>query len=532
MRIRAVLALLLCLILALCGCSPVSDFGSVSEGAQTEVAAQNKLHLLYNETDSLNPYAVTTKENKEIGYLMFDSLITLDTSFEPVYELAESIVLEGKTCTARLKNILFSDGTRLTADDVVYSFNLAKNSATQYAAQLYSAEKATATAVDTVTFTLTKADPFFINLLDFPIIKKESENIKSEDNIVLPPIGSGRFVYDKANSALRPNLNYYGTPSDIKSVNLINAPGSESINHYVSAGVVSFCYSDYSSNTVPQMSGMKVSVPLNNLVYIGINMADSRLSNPYLRYAISSAVDRNELVTEAYYGNGTAASGPFNPLWEHGKGFQTLENKSNLQISVVNLEKIGYNSVDNEGFRIGANGKRLTLRLLINSDNPARVAAGRLISNRLGKAGIAVETVAVDYETYLSKLYSRSFDLYLGEVKLLGNMDISSLVMPGGSAAFGIVEPQAPDATAEGETPSGENVIDTSGITLTSANAVRGYYDGTYTIGDVASALLSEMPIIPLLYRSGITMLSPDFASAPHISQSDLFYDINNFKLK
>ena len=63
--------------------------------------------------------------------------------------------------------------------------------------------------------------------------------------------------------------------------------------------VVSFCYSDYSSNTVPQMSGMKVSVPLNNLVYIGINMADSRLSNPYLRYAISSAVDRNELVTEA-----------------------------------------------------------------------------------------------------------------------------------------------------------------------------------------------------------------------------------------
>ena len=542
MRKTAFIALSLCVCLLLCGCNNVSDFGSVSSGAVQSESHKVGFHLLFNETDSLNPYAVTTKENKEICYLLFDSLVTVGTDFEPIYKIAQSASVNGKSCTVKLKKVTFSDGTRLSGSDVVYSFNLAKSSATGYAAQLEEATSAKATAEDTVVFTLSKADPFFVNLLDFPIIKAGSEGLKSEDNIVLPPIGAGKYVFNKADSTLTANPGYYAEKNNIPTIDLINAPGSESINHYVSAGAVSFCYSNYSNNTVPQMSGMKATVPLNNLVYIGVNMTKGLLSNPYLRYAISSAVDRKELISEAYYGNGTAATGPFNPLWEHGKGFQTLESESNLQISVVNLEKIGYNSVDSEGFRINNGGRRITLRLLVNSDNHARVAAGNLIANRLAAAGIEIKTVSVDYNTYLSKLASRDFDLYLGEVKLLNNMDISCLVTPGGSAAFGIANTAADDndrqqntssqAQNQAQTQSQAQTADSAGITLTSANAVNGFYEGRYTVGDVASAFLSEMPVIPLLYRSGIVMLSPAFASAPQISQSDLFYDINNFKFK
>lgn len=524
-----------CVLFALCGCEKLDKTGSsYSDGTEgSPNPTDYTMHLLYNETDSFNPYAVTTKENKEICYLIYDSLITLDSDFEPVYKIASSVETVGKICTVKIKNVLFSDGTTLSANDVVYSLNLAKSSSVGYAAQLTTVESATAVSADTVEIKLTKADPFFANLLDFPIIKSGSENRKSEDNISLPPIGAGRYVLNDGKNILTLNQNYYGTLSAVRKIELINAPGSESINHYVSAGVVSVCYSDYSDNTMLRMSGIKVNVPLNNMVYIGINMAKPLLKEQHLRYALSSAVDRSELVKEAYYGNGTPANGPFNPLWKHSSGFQTLEKKSNKEISIVNLEKIGYNSVDSEGYRINSSGKRISLSLLINSDNSARVAAAKLISTSLSNVGIEIKIDSVDYDTYISRLQSGDFDLYLGEVKLLSNMDITQLVTPGGSAAYGIVYDQPADTTSgtddTDETPDQTDDTVQTGITLTTADAVAGYYGGTYSLGDVASAFLSEMPLIPLIYRSGVAMFTPDMTSAPRVSISDLFIDINNY---
>ncbi len=533
MRKGGFLALLLCICLVLCSCSDGGASSDLSAGKEPPQKTDTYvMHLLYNETDSYNPYAVTTKENKELGFLLYDSLITLSTDFEPIYKIADKISLENKVCTVSIKGVMFSDGTRLTANDVIYSANLAKSSSTVYAEQLAAVESIENIGGN-IVFNLKKADPFFINLLDFPIIKAESENIKSEDNVILPPIGAGKYVLDVKNGVLTPNKHYYGEPCKFTEIKLINAPGRESIEHYVAAGVVSVCYSDYSDNTVPRMSGRKVSVPLNNMLFIGVNMAHPLLSNKYLRYAISSAVDRDEIVKEAYYGNGMVATGPFNPLWKHGEGFQTLENKSNEQISVVNLEKIGYNGKDNEGYSTNSAGKRLSLSLLVNSDNVARTAAARLISERLSRVGIELKITAVSFEQYLQKLQSGAFDLYLGEVRLLSNMDISHLVTPGGSAAYGIVS-KAEDKTEEKtENSETQDVIETQdGINLTSAAAVAGYYGGTYTLGDVASAFLSEMPLIPLIYRTGIAMFTPDIKSSPTVSYCDLFIDINNYSFE
>ena len=520
MRKHGFVCLLLSFCLLLCGCNR----GAITDTPENEKGQESKghkFHILYNETDSFNPYEANTKENRELFQLLYDPLISLDTNFEPVYKIAESVTVSDKLCTVTIKQILHSDGSALTAEDVVYSALLAKNSSTIYASQLAVVKDVYSAGNNTVVFELEKADPFFCNLLDFPIIKKWSETIKSEDNILLPPIGAGRYVIDLSSATLSPNQNYYGEQQKIENIYLINAPGRESIEHYVSSGVVSICYSDFSNNTVPQMSGIKASVPLNNLVFLGVNMQNWLLSNQYLRYAISSAIDRTEIVTDAYYGNGLVADGPFHPLWKHGKGFQTLQNKANTQISVVNLEKIGYNSMDSEGFRVDAKGNRLKLRLLLNSDNNARIVAGRLIAARLAKVGIEVIIDAVDYETYLSRLQNKQFELYLGEVRLLNNMDLSELVTEGGSAAFGI----APAA------PSEEGVV-LEGITLTTSTAVSGFYNGEYTIGDVASAFLSEMPIIPILYRNGITMFTPDIKEAPTVCSGDLFCDINNYSFK
>ena len=106
-RIRCSEYYTLCVCIILCGCSKPEDNNSVSSSSVPTLDSNHTLHLLYNETDSFNPYAVTTKENQELCYLLYDSLVTLDSSFEPVYKIAQTITVEGKTCTIKLKSVLY-----------------------------------------------------------------------------------------------------------------------------------------------------------------------------------------------------------------------------------------------------------------------------------------------------------------------------------------------------------------------------------------------------------------------------------------
>ena len=164
--------LALILLLGLCACNK-NNVGGQSSSANVEVKETFPLSLLYCESDTINPYTAVTNINVQLCQLIFDPLFKVNNSFEPINCLAESFELVDKTCNVVIKNATFSDMTNVTADDVVYSFNLAKKSNTAYKAQLTGVVSCTAKDIKTVTFTLSSADPYFVNLLDFPIIKKE-----------------------------------------------------------------------------------------------------------------------------------------------------------------------------------------------------------------------------------------------------------------------------------------------------------------------------------------------------------------------
>ena len=125
--------LALCFIL-LSGCNK-SGGGSSSE-TETSSAIQSAggrdyLTLLYSASDSFNPYTASTDINRQLCRLMYEPLIKLDNDFNVHYSIAQSAETDGTTCTVTLKDTQFSDGSRLTADDVVYSYNAAKNTSTE-----------------------------------------------------------------------------------------------------------------------------------------------------------------------------------------------------------------------------------------------------------------------------------------------------------------------------------------------------------------------------------------------------------------
>ncbi len=519
-----------CVILAvfiLCSCAPSVESGNsgIQSQPQSDAASSNTICLPYSRRDSLNPYICETKQNLELSKLLFDPLIKLNESFEPELFIAQSHSYADKKCTVLLKNIKFTDGSNVSADDVVYSFKAAASSA-NYKKQL---ESMSATAIDslTVQFSLQHTDPNMINLLDFPIIKAGSADLKDQNNRSIAPIGCGRYYFTDSNALeLTANASYYNGNISAQSITLVDCPDNESLSHYTAAGTISMIYSDMSNNDVPKKAGDYVGTASTNLVFIGVNNSSSKLSDGRIRHSISSAVDRIQLCEQGYYGYAQAANNVFSPNLSLSNHIQSINVTQNINQTVAYLELIGYNELDSDGFRIDSNGNRLSFTLMYNTDNVARDAAAKLIALQLNKCGIEIILNGVTYDEYKQNLSNGSFELYIGEIKLSKSfymMDILSSEVVAGYPK------QSQDSTAASEITSeseGTEAID-EGSAVAMFNK---YYSGEAEIESALSAFAAQMPFIPLCYRTGVIVASNWLADSLKPSVSDIYNGIEGYK--
>jgi peptide/nickel transport system substrate-binding protein len=524
--------LILVFLFSLCGCNEVENSSEPAEiTTENESKISEKMTLLYSDTDTFNPYDAKTEINRQLCHLLYEPLVKLDNEFKPHYSVASSVKIDKDVCTVKIRDILFSDDTSVTADDVIYSYKLAKKSTTIYKYKLYEVESVRAIDSKTVEFKLKKQDPYFMNMLDFPIIKAGSDKKTDSDSIRVAPTGCGRYKLNKLESSLLQNVNYHGKAGSIKKIEFINAPDTESVSHYVEIGASDIYYSDISDGTIYRMSGAKTDINLNNVVYIGVNFKDSRLELNELRQALSSGIDRQKICKGAYYGNAVAATGFFHPVWEPTKALQNIQITANSQITIENLKEIGYNDLDRDGYLRKGNSV-LRFSLLVNKENSARVQAANLIAKQLKEYGIGVRVVKVSFKEYKKRLKEGDFELYLGEVKITENMDLGSLVSVDGSAAFGIKaagKSKKEDTTNNDDTqtekPKDKELLDCARI-------INGFYKGKNSINDVAATLQSDMPIIPICYRTGVLIRNENIEGVDNASVSDIYFSIESYKIK
>ena len=209
---------------------------------------------------------------------------------------------------------------------------------------------------------------------------------------------------------------------------------------------------------------------------------------------------------------------------------QSLKTVADTQITVENLGKIGYNKLK-DGYYCNNAGRHLSFTLLVNSDNSSRVAAAKLIAAHCKSAGIEIKVIERPYKQYVAALKSRSFQLYLGEIKVLPNFDFENLVVPGGSAAYGVGKSkrEKDDEKQTGEEVSG----DTKNVnTAVCGDMIKKYKKGECSLSDLAGAFLTEMPQIPVCYRNGMLFYTSRIDSKAKPSASDVFLYFENYKFK
>lgn len=399
------LLLILILIFSLSSCKSDKEKDGGKQVNGKKVSATD-VTLPYSREDGVNPFTAQSLVNWTIMPLMYESPVTLDSNYKPVPCIASEFSEGEDSVTIKLSDKKrFSDGSPVTGNDIVYSFNLAKDSPF-YRTALKSIESATSEFDGTVRFKLKKSNVFSAADLVFPVVKSGTA---AEEMI---PVGSGRYVYKRTEGGgmLEMNTGSGWSGFHTKTIHLINESSSDSLLYSLSIGNVDAVFENLAGGSPQRIVASTVQVPLNNLVIVDIK-PDGVFKDPENRQALDSVIDRTKLISAGMDGYGVVSRYPFNPKWYGVK--KKLPGK---------MEK----KEASERLKNKCRGRKYTI--LTNKDNDYKVKTAEALSIQLKSAGVETEVSALPYDDYSKAAESGRYDFCIKEYKLTGDMDISFLV--------------------------------------------------------------------------------------------------------
>ena len=299
----------LALLAAACTFTMAFSFGACAE----ETSGKTDLVIAVDaDVDTLHPTDFSTTVEMNILNQLYDTLMYLnpDGNHEPEPRIAESYEIseDGLDYTFHLRNdVTFHDGTPVTAEDVVFSIELYKNSEYQGSqiSMLSSVE-----AVDDATVVChldTPYAPFLKGILS-PYICSKAYYEADPEAFVNSPVGSGpyKFVSRSTGSsiALEANEEYYRGAPTIKQINFEVIPDTATKAIALQTGEVGFAEID--SSVLAQLEANPqitvTEVPTSSFCYVSMNLEKEPFDNVLVRQAINYAVNRENLVAVCYDG--------------------------------------------------------------------------------------------------------------------------------------------------------------------------------------------------------------------------------------
>jgi peptide/nickel transport system substrate-binding protein len=362
-------------------------------------------------------------------------------SFEPLLAESWTFSRDRKAITFRLRDAVWSDGGRITASDVRFTW-LAQTS--PEVAWLSSADKRHVTDVEvvddrTVVFHFDRAYPYQLSdAVEGGILPEHVfgtvpfEEWRTHDWSDVH-VGSGPFVLERyapgEEIVLARNPRYFrkGYPLLDKIVVRI-VPDATTLLTQVLAGAI-----DYMEGVAPREAGRIRGMQGARLIafdypmydFIGWNQSRSPFDDPEIRKAMTLAIDRGALVDELLYGYGRVSRGPLLSFWWASDA--SLEPWPYDPVAARRiLASKGYAPRAGDGV-LARGGKPLEFEIVSNAGNRLREAAMVKIQEQLSRIGVRVRVSTLEMQTLVHRTSSGEFDAYLGGWKMLGNIDLKPI---------------------------------------------------------------------------------------------------------
>ncbi|MBR9989173.1 MAG: hypothetical protein KFH98_05415 [Gemmatimonadetes bacterium] len=414
---RAALLLLTGLLAGACG----GDGGSGGVGGTVVVGMRS-------DFGSFNPVTSSGQYDLELmNYALFTPIVQYDENLDVQPYLAESWDLHGDTgVTFHLRqDVRWHDGQPVTAHDVEFTFNLAKDEQTaSLLGTAFLAEVAGAQVIDDYTITFRFARPHAQALEDFwwpPLPRHLLENVSPAELRNAPfnrqPVGSGplRFGEWRANDRLVLLRNddfpeSLGGPADAERIVFRVIPEASTMLTELLTGSVHIdipLMPDQIRQVRDNAETELHSYPGRTVYYLGWNNDRAPFNDANLRRALAHAINRGEIVDALLYGEGEIATSTI-PPWHRLYPDLDPVQYDPAQAAQL-LEQAGWVDRDGDGIRENAQGQPLAFEVL-SSDDPLRRSVVEVLQNQLRQVGANAQIRVMEFQTMLQSHRERNFD--------------------------------------------------------------------------------------------------------------------------
>ncbi|RFA19276.1 ABC transporter substrate-binding protein [Subtercola boreus] len=255
-----------------------------------------------------------------IFHAVFDQLTEVDGTgaLQPRLATEWTASEDAKTWSFTLNSAAtFSDGSPVTADDVIFSFQTVIDTSTSLN-HIYTnnIESMSSTGAGNVTFTLKSGDANFTRIVYYiSIVPKAVYTALGAEGFAKAPIGSGPYTFVSwtpgVSTVLKKNPDAWGAKGTITDITVVPVADSEArVNGLLSGSIDLTAIAPSQVDTVKNAGSgyAEVSAASNQVVYLGMNTLTGPLANVDLRAAISMGIDRATLIDTLLGGNGTVAT--------------------------------------------------------------------------------------------------------------------------------------------------------------------------------------------------------------------------------
>jgi len=411
-----------------------------------------------SDIESLNPLFSFSGYENNISELLYLKLVQSDWDEEngslvygPMLAKSWQWNSDSSAITFYLRDdVNWSDGKKVTAEDVVFSFDV------------YSDENIQSKLYDTFdNFILDKTkhiilnktfeiiNPFTLKInfkknavpslvdIDLPVIPKHIyEKLDRKKFAVLEkeikPVTNGPFNFIKwdKNQAIILAVNknsFLFNPNNIRKIIFKIIPDYNSRLTQLKKGEIDLM-EDVRTDDLPSLKSLdyiQISpLPEREYDYIGWNNIDAEVfkkkgkfvpnklfGDPLVRKALTFAINRQEIIDEYLGEYGQIAFGPVAPIFR--KSFSDLKPLTfNLDSAKYYLAEAGWKDNNKDGV-LDKKGLNFSFPLYITPGNPRREFASTLLKNNLKSIGININIKKMDLQTLMPKLFGKEIDAWM-----------------------------------------------------------------------------------------------------------------------
>ncbi|MDR2993855.1 MAG: ABC transporter substrate-binding protein, partial [Bacillus cereus] len=389
------------------------------------------------------PYFQQNGWDGNVTSVIFASLVSTDKQGKPIPELAEKwdVSSDQLTYTFHLrKDLKFSDGSPLTADDVAFTLTLLPDKAyeggddiSQYVIKGGKESKeGKATSIEgiqvvdpqTIKITTEKVNSQALIALGGPVLSKAYYGKEYKQNTSLDylkelygkPIAAGPYKFEKyiPGQEVRfiANENYYaGKPKIQNFIYKITSPDTKF--QLFQTGEIDYTGVGYGDEILEQVKSLQFAnveiETASSFSYIRMNSKKPYLKDKKVRQALIYGLDRKKYVDTAFKGYGTVANVPIHPTsWAY-----TEEGINKYEYNLDKAKKL----LDEAGWKAGSDGIREKdgQKLKLTYYGASSAKDGDLFipiaKENYKELGVEFNPEFMDFNTMLSKVKKGDYDL-------------------------------------------------------------------------------------------------------------------------